>query len=110
MAGKPGRSGGPRENSGGARPGAGRPPKEPQKPAEPTDKRDPLEFLLDVMQGKLEPSPDQLKAAIAATQYLHTKKGDGGKKEGELAAAKKVASKYAVSTPPRLIAAGGKKL
>lgn len=109
MAGKPGRSGGPRPNSGGARPGAGRPPKETPPPT-PTDKRDPLEFLLDVMQGLCEPSPDQLKAAIAATQYLHAKKGDGGKKEGELAAAKKVASKYAVSTPPRLIAAGGKKV
>ena len=110
MAGKPGRSGGSRPNTGGARPGAGRPPKEPPKPAEPTDKRDPLEFLLDVMQGKLEPSPDQLKAAIAATQYLHAKKGEGGKKDEELAAAKKVSSKYAVSTPPRLIAAGGKKV
>jgi phage terminase small subunit len=66
--------------------------------------------LLDVMQGKLEPSPDQLKAAIAATQYLHAKKGEGGKKDEELAAAKKVSSKYAVSTPPRLIAAGGKKV
>lgn len=85
-------------------------PPEPPNPTEPTDKRDPLEFLLDVMQGKIEPSPDQLKAAIAATQYVHMKKGDGGKKEAEKDAAKKVANKFAVATPPKLITAGGKKI
>lgn len=69
--------GGPRANSGGARPGAGRPKTKPFVTAE----RDPLEFLLDVMQGEIEPSPSQLKAAISAAAYTHAKVGEGGKKE-----------------------------
>lgn len=103
-------SGGPRANSGGARPGAGRKPSNPPAPTEPTDARDPLQFLLDVMQGKLEPSPDQLKAGIAAAQYVHIKAGDGGKKDAQKEAAKKVANKFAAATPPKLVAAGGKKV
>lgn len=117
MAGVKGRSGGPRANSGGARPnsggsrpGAGRPPSTPPADTEPTDSRDPLQFLLDVMQGKIEPSPDQLKAGIAAAQYVHIKAGEGGKKDAQKEAAKKVANKFAAATPPKLVAAGGKKL
>lgn len=72
MAGVKGRSGGPRPNSGGARPGAGRKPKPPPV-AEPTDESDPLAFLISVMQGRLDASPAQLKAAVAAVQYVHAK-------------------------------------
>jgi phage terminase small subunit len=75
-----------------------------------TDKGDPLAFLIDVMKGIIEPSPDQLKAAIAAAQYVHIKAGDGGKKDAQKDAAKKVANKFAVTAPPKLVAAGGKKV
>lgn len=90
MAGQPGRSG-------GARPGSG--PK--KKAPDPVAKRDPLEFLIDVMQGLTDPSPSQLKAAIAATQYVHAKKGEGGKKDERGEAAKKAATgKFAAAAPP----------
>src|SRR5687767_3784420 len=91
--------------SGGARPGAGRKPKAkvtvpgvavglepqphggalkrskaPERPAPP--KADtPLEFLKGVM-NDLEQDPKlRVRAAIAAAQYEHLKKGDGGKKD-----------------------------
>lgn len=71
MAGVKGKSAGPRKNAGGARPGAGRPKKEVELPAQPaqTDERDPVKFLLDVMQGVVEANSTQLRAAIAAAQY-----------------------------------------
>ena len=96
MAGKPGRSG-------GARKGAGRPRKPPPQPA-PTDK-DPLAFLVAVMRGEIEPTPNQLKAAIAAAQYVHAKKGEGGKKEQRGEAAQRVASesRFAPAQGPRLV-------
>jgi hypothetical protein len=104
MAGKPGRSGGPRANSGGARPGAGRKPKEP----EPTAERDPLQFLLDVMQGKVEASATQLRAAVAAVQYTHAKRGEGGKREEQADRAKKAATgKFAAAAPPLKLVRGG---
>jgi phage terminase small subunit len=93
MAGKPGRSG-------GARVGAGRKPR--AKPVGvDSPERDPLEFLLDVMQGKVHPSPDQLKAAIAATQYTHAKRGEGGKKEAKQdAAVEAAAGRFRPKPPP----------
>jgi phage terminase small subunit len=95
--------------SGGVRPGAGRKPA--QKPETVVSQvRDPLDFLLDVMQGLIEPTNAQLRAAAAAAQYTHAKKGEGGKKEQQAEAAKKVASKFSSSAPPRLVAAGGKKV
>lgn len=90
MAGQPGRSG-------GARPGSGPKKKAPEAVAH----RDPLQFLIDVMQGLTDPSPSQLKAAIAATQYVHAKKGEGGKKDERGEAAKKAATgKFAAAAPP----------
>jgi phage terminase small subunit len=101
MAGVKGRSGGPRANSGGARPGAGRPKKAPPAPLQiATD--DPLKFLLGVMQDMSQDSRTRVRAAIAAAQYMHPKAGDGGKKEGKADAAKKVsAGKFAPAAPPR---------
>lgn len=99
--------------SGGARPGAGRKPKpkEPPKQPEQAASRDPLEFLLDVMQGAIAPTREQMRAAIAATQYKHPKKGDAGKKEGATEKAKAAASgKFGSSQPPRLIASNGRKV
>lgn len=99
--------------SGGARPGAGRKPKPKEPPKAPVvvASRDPLEFLLDVMQGVIEPTREQLRAAIAATQYKHPKKGDAGKKDVAAEKAKAVAAgKFGASQPPRLIVSGGRSI
>lgn len=102
MAGVKGRSGGPRPNSGGARPGAGRPKKQ-HPPAPEASKADPLEFLLKVMQDVSQDARTRVRAAIAAAQYTHTKKGDGGKKEERAEAAKKAGGgRFAPAAPPPL--------
>lgn len=111
MAGQPGRSGGPRKNAGGARPGAGRPKKE--KPAAPPPvlpETDMLTMLQNVALGKVEATALQVRAAIAAVQYTHTKKGDGGKKEEVQERAEQAASKFKRAAPPKLVAAGGQKV
>lgn len=118
MAGVKGRSGGARPNSG--------PKPKPKPKAAPVAKstrpggdavmadgelpRDPLEFLLDVMQGRHTVDPMQVRAAIAAAQYKHHKSGDGGKKDAQNEAAKKVAGRFSASAPPKLVAAGGRKV
>jgi len=109
MAGVKGKSGGPRENSGGARLGAGRKPKE-KPPLVEIPERDMLRLLQDVALGRVEASTVQVRAAIAAVQYTHTKRSDGGKKEEKQAAAKKVAGRFSAAAPPKLVAAGGKKV
>jgi phage terminase small subunit len=100
MAGKPGRSG-------GARPGAGRKAKEPAfvAPAtaqivdgQPLDPRPTLELIA---LGHMEASPQQFKALTALLPYVHVKKGEGGKKDAQGDAAKKVgAGKFAAAAPP----------
>lgn len=120
MAGVPGKSGGPRTNSGGARPGAGRKPKAPaEKSANRGKKQEPvavpdcdmLTLLKEIALGRVEATAGQIRAAIAAVQYTHTKKGDGGKKEEDADKAKKAAGgKFASAAPPKLVAAGGKKV
>lgn len=103
MAGAKGKSGGARPNTGGARPGAGR----KKAPAatlsvEPTE--DPLVFLLGVMKDPGAAPALRVRSAIAAAQYKHTKRGDGGKREGQADAAGKVAKgKFAPAAPPKLI-------
>lgn len=112
MAGVKGRSGGPRANSGGARPGAGR-KKQEQSPSVPIEQDggaveegqtfDPRPTLELVARGLLEVSPQQYKALTALLPYAHTKKGEGGKKDLKAEAAKKVgAGKFAASAPPKL--------
>lgn len=122
MAGKPGMKGG-----GGARPGAGRKPKvapkaqqsvsvelEPQghggalkrAKAEPVEQeeKDMLQFLQDVALGRTNATSLQVRAAIAAVQYTHTKSGDGGKKDAAADKAKKAAAgRFAQKAPPRLV-------
>lgn len=112
MAGQPGRSGGPRKNAGGARPGAGRPKKEkpPPPPTIEIAERDMLSLLQDVALGRVEATALQVRAAIAAVQYTHTKRGDGGKKEEVQERAEQAASKFRRSAPPKLVAAGGQKV
>lgn len=118
--------------SGGARPGAGRKPKpkppavvpvEPQiaarmtvaekrekadeKPAATTT--DMLQFLQDVALGRIEAKPMQVRAAIAAVQYTHAKKGEGGKKEAAASKAKEVAagSRFGARPAPLKLVGGG---
>jgi phage terminase small subunit len=135
MAGVKGKSGGPRANSGGARAGAGRKKAAPKESANGSavqveleaqaqggalkrsrakaveiPERDMLTLLQDIALGRVDATAGQIRAAIAAVQYTHTKKGDGGKKEEQAAAAKRVASRFSAATPPKLVAAGGKKL
>lgn len=82
---------------GGARPGAGRKPKPPHV----TTERDPLEFLIGVMTGEIAANAAQVKAAVAAAPYVHSKKGEGGKKDAHASAAKKAAGgKFAPAAPP----------
>lgn len=93
MAGVKGKSGGPRVNAGGARAGAGRKAKAKESPPLPPpipDDLDMLQMLQAVALGRVEATTIQVRAAIAAVQYTHTKRGDGGKKE-ELAGKAKVA-------------------
>lgn len=121
MAGKPGKSG-------GARPGAGRKPKSKspvnqkavretlesqphggalkRSNAEPVpiEGSDTLKLLQDIAFGRVDASNIQVRAAIAAVQYTHTKKGDGGVKDGKQEAAKKAgAGKFAAPAPPKLV-------
>lgn len=105
MAGKPGMKGG-----GGKRPGAGRKPgpKPPEKPKpEPVQVAagtDMLKMLQDVALGIIDATPIQVRAAIAAVQYTHTKRADGGKKDELVEKANKVAGgKFAPSAPPKLV-------
>jgi hypothetical protein len=66
-----------------------------------------LKLLQDVALGRVQASTIQVRAAIAAVQYTHTKRGDGGKKE-EVAGKAKTAGqgKFKPSpTPLKLVGA-----
>ena len=109
MAGVKGKSGGPRPNSGGARAGAGRKPNpKPEIPA--VENQQPLDFLLSVQNNPEAPLKDRIRAAVAAAQYVHTKRSDGGKKEERAERAKSVAGRFSAASPPKLAAVGGKKV
>jgi hypothetical protein len=122
MPGVKGRSGGPRKNAGGKRPGAGRPPSKKKvrpAPKSANSKRvmtdmegqphggalkrtrqqvvaqpdvDMLELLQNIALGKTEANSLQVRAAIAAVQYTHPKMGEGGKKKGKQDAAGQIGS------------------
>lgn len=115
---------------GGARPGAGRPKssravKEPAKKEARKQARDdaqdsgfmtggkvlsPLEYMLAVMNSDEVDDGRRDRMAVAAAPFVHTKMGEGGKKEQKAEAAKEVASRFGRSTPPKLATAGGKKV
>lgn len=115
-----------KKGRGGARPGAGRKPKPKVPPVliapvgsldgesegEPvvTGKLDMLQLLQAVALGRVDASPLQVRAAIAAVQYTHTRRSDGGKKEETAEKAKQAASKFAQAAPPKLAAVGGKSV
>lgn len=89
--------------SGGARPGAGRKPK-PKPETQRLPETDMLTMLQNVALGYVEATPLQVRAAIAAVQYTHAKKGEGGKKDEAADRAKKASTgKFAASAPPKLI-------
>ncbi len=103
MAGKPGRSG-------GSRPGAGRKPKEPVALNLNVIYDDPDKFLKAVMNDSGTDAKLRVDAAKALLSAQVRRAENGGKKEEKAAAAAKVASKFATATPPKLVAAGGKKI
>ena len=92
-------SGGARANSGGARPGAGRPPKEPEYLNLSAIYDDPATFLKAVMND----SGSDAKLRVDAAKALLRERAETGKKELKQEAAKRVASKFAAATPPKLI-------
>lgn len=96
MAGVKGRSGGARPNSG---------PKPKQKPPEAelpaVEGQDPLDFLLSVQNDAAATPALRVRAAIAAAQYVHVKKHDGGKKDDQKEAAQLAAKgRFKPSAPP----------
>lgn len=99
MAGKPGRSGGSRANTGGARPGAGRKPTPPTfLDIAPTN--DPLEFLRQVMQNDAADMKLRLAAAIAMMPFTHSKAELGKKDQAKVAAKKVGGGRFGPSSPP----------
>lgn len=99
MAGVKGRSGGARKGA-GRKPAPKRPPAVLDVPAG----QDPLEFLLSVMNSAETDPRLRVRAAVAAAQYVHPKRGEGGKKEqAEKAAGDAASGKFKPSAPPRLV-------
>jgi len=109
MAGKPGMKGG-----GGARPGAGRKPKEKQVldlssiMADALTHKDPKAFLLAVMNDGATEARLRVDAAKALMPFIHQKIGEGGKKDEQQNAAKRAgAGKFSAAAPPRLVSSRG---
>lgn len=111
---------GAKGRSGGARSGAGRKPIKPipgilepqphggalKRPtaAEPVpvpDGTDMLTLLQDIALGKIDATTVQVRAAVAAVQYTHAKRGEGGKKDARTEKAAGVAKgRYSPGAPP----------
>ena len=109
MAGVKGKSGGARPNTGGSRPGAGRKKKEAPV-VDISSNGDPKKFLVDLMNSPEADVRMRVDAAKALMPFVHQKLGEGGKKEERQEAAKKVAGRFSQAAPPKLVAAGGKKV
>ncbi len=75
-----------------------------------TNFTDPKAFLLAAMNDSRTEPKLRIDAAKALMPFVHKRLGEGGKKEQRDEAAKKVASRFAPSAPPRLVANGGKKV
>jgi phage terminase small subunit len=71
---------------------------------------DPRTFLLAAMNDLLLDPKQRIDAAKALMPFTHQKLGEGGKKDQKNEKAKEVASRFAPAAPPRLAAAGGKKV
>lgn len=99
MAGVKGKSGGPRQNAGGARPGAGRKPTPPVLFDIPAT-NDPLEFLRLVMVDNAAEIKIRIAAAVALLPYVHAKKVEGVKDKKQDAAKKAGTGRFGASAPP----------
>jgi phage terminase small subunit len=97
------------------------PPEEPAAPAPDPDSDDgltdeqraglsPLDYLLAVMRSPKSSKSARMTAAIQAAPYMHPKLAQKGKKEAALDEAKTKPSRFAAGAPPRLAAAGGKRV
>ncbi len=65
---------------------------------------DMLSLLQEIALGRTEATAIQVRAAIAAVQYTHAKKGEGGKKDEAADRAKRAsAGKFASAAPPKLV-------
>lgn len=96
------------KGGGGAREGAGRPPKAPAL-IEAKGDEDSLEFLRLVMHDNSLDVKTRTRAAVALAQYEHTKRGDGGKKEEKGRAAKTAGEgKFKPAAPPKLVVVNNK--
>ena len=62
----------------------------------------PLQFLEAAMREPLLDIKERIRASIAAAQYVHVKKGEGGKKDVAQEAAEKTSSgsKFTPAAPP----------
>jgi hypothetical protein len=70
----------------------------------------PLEYWGHVLRDPKASASAKHAAAFAMAPYVHAKLAPAGKKDAKNEAAKKVASRFAPAAPPRLVAAGGKKV
>jgi len=71
---------------------------------------DPKDFLKALMNDAGEDMKLRMDAAKTLMPFVHQRKGEGGKKEAKQEAAEKAASRFAPSAPPKLVAAGGKRV
>jgi phage terminase small subunit len=100
--------GGSRPNTGGARPGAGRPRNPPRLLGSDADalgkSESPLDFMLRLMRDPTADAALRVRMAVAAAVYVHPKP-EASKKEDAQAAAGRVGKGRleTPATPPRLI-------
>jgi hypothetical protein len=85
-------------------PGASQ-PKPPVLLDIPPDQCDePLDFLLAVMRDPKAPAEIRVRAAICASQYVHTRTKDGGKNIVKTEKSREAATgKFAPGAPPKLV-------
>lgn len=69
-----------------------------------------LQYFRNVMNDTGEDPKLRLDAAKALASFTVAKPGDRGKKEERQDAAEKVAGRFAAGSPPKLVAAGGRKV
>ena len=96
--------------SGGARPNSGPKPKEPVVLVLGAIYDDPDKFLKAVMNDSGTDAKLRVDAAKALLSAQVRRAENGGKKQEQADAAKKAAGKFATATPPKLVAAGGRKV
>lgn len=79
-------------------------------PSEEPTYGNPRDFLFGKMNDPVIEPKLRIEAAKVLMPYEFAKKGEGGKKEQQADAAKKVASKFSQGASPKLVASGGKSV